>query len=217
MEKTVVIVGAGPGIGSAVAREFAAHGFLPVLMARSAERLARYQREFREEGIEVVTKVVDAARPETLQTAIAEIGEELGCPDALVYNVGVTEPDGDREITGDLLVERFRVDVASAWDAARFMATDEFAAKGGAILLTGGGFAWSFSPIPFLVPLCIDKAALNALNIMLHDRLAPRGVFVGSVLVSGVVEPGDERYDPALVAKQYWKMYEERDEWQVRY
>ena len=47
------------------------------------------------------------------------------------------------------------------------------------------------------------------MNIVLHDALAPKGIFVGSVLVSGVITPGDERYDPALIAKQYWKMYEE--------
>ena len=55
------------------------------------------------------------------------------------------------------------------------------------------------------------------MNIVLHDALAPKGIFVGSVLVSGVIAPGDERYDPALIAKQYWKMYEERDAFQVLY
>lgn len=217
MRKTLIIIGAGPGIGNAVAREFASHDFRVVLCARSKEKLDGYVKEMRDEGMEAYAKVVDAARPETLKEAIEETASELGCPDALLYNVGITEPDGDREITGDLLVERFRIDVASAWDAARFVATEDFAEKKGAIMLTGGGFAWSFAPIPFLVPLCIDKAALNALNIMLHDRLAPRGVFVGSVLVSGVVSPGDEKYDPALIAKQYWKMYAERDDYQIRY
>ena len=97
------------------------------------------------------------------------------------------------------------------------VATEQFAEKKGAILFTGGGFAKTFQPILALKPLCIDKAALNAMNIVLHYDLEPKGIFVGSVLVSGVIAPGDARYDPALIAKQYWKMYEERKEFEVVY
>ena len=114
-------------------------------------------------------------------------------------------------------MQRYQVDAASAWHCAMLVATEQFAQKKGAILFTGGGFAKTFQPILALKPLCIDKAALNAMNIVLHDALAPKGIFVGSVLVSGVITPGDERYDPALIAKQYWKMYEERDAFQVLY
>jgi len=89
--------------------------------------------------------------------------------------------------------------------------------KKGAILFTGGGFAKPFRPIPILKPLCIDKAAQNAMNIVLHYDLEPKGIFVGSVLVSGVVQPGDPKYDPALVAKQFWKMYTERTAYEVAY
>ena len=97
------------------------------------------------------------------------------------------------------------------------MATDEFAQKKGAIIFTGGGFAKTFQPILALKPLCIDKAAMNGMNIVLHAEYEPRGIFVGSVLVSGVIEKGDPKYDPALIAKQYWKMYKERKAYEVAY
>lgn len=58
---------------------------------------------------------------------------------------------------------------------------------------------------------------MNAMNILLHQELEPQGIFVGSVLVSGVIAAGDEKYDPALIAKQYWKMYAERKEYEVAY
>ena len=217
MKKTLILVGAGKGLGNAVAREFAAHDFRVVLIARSEEHLKEYADEFRKEGIEVYTKVADALHPETLTFAIGAAVAELGTPDALVYNVGITEPDGDRPITSELLMQRYQVDAASAWHCAMLVATEQFAEKKGAILFTGGGFAKTFQPILALKPLCIDKAALNAMNIVLHYDLEPKGIFVGSVLVSGVIAPGDERYDPALIAKQYWKMCEERDAFQVLY
>lgn len=215
--KTLILVGAGKGLGNAVAREFASHEFRVVLISRSEAHLKEYAEEFRSEGIETYIKTADALYPETLTKAIQEAVEELGTPDALVYNVGITQPDGEREITNELLMERYQIDAASAWHCASLVATDEFAAKKGAILFTGGGFAKTFQPILSLKPLCVDKAALNAMNIVLHHALEPRGIFVGSILVSGVIAPGDKRYDPVIIAKQYWDMYTERREFEVAY
>jgi len=217
VKKTLILIGAGKGLGNAVAKEFAAHDFRVALMARNEARLAEYVKEFAALGYEAVAKVADAAKPETLTKAIGEVVSEWGTPDALVYNVGITVPDGDREITSELLLERYQVDVASAWHSAMTVATDDFAAKKGAIIFTGGGFAKTFQPISFLKPLCIDKAALNAANIVLHHEMAPRGIFVGSVLVSGVIAEGDTKYDPTLIAKEYWKMYIERKEYEMVY
>lgn len=217
MDRTMILIGAGRGLGNAVAREFASHGFRVVLVARNEERLRDYVNELRQQGFEADFKVADAFYPETLTKAIQETAMEYGTPDALVYNVGITVPDGSREITSQLLMERYQVDAASAYHSAMVVATAEFAEKKGAIIFTGGGFAKTFQTILSLKPLCIDKAALNAMNIVLHHELEPRGIFVGSVLVSGVITPGDARYDPARIAKEYWKMYEERQEYQVLY
>ncbi len=216
-KKTIIVIGAGKGNGNAIAREFASHDFRVVLMARNREHLEEYKKEFKVEGIETYIKEMDASKPETVVSAIKETVNNLGTPDVLVYNVGVTEPDNDRKIDSKLLLERYQIDCASGWDAAMTVATDEFAKKNGAILFTGGGFAKTFAPIPFLKVLCIDKAAQNAMNIVLHHELEPKGIFVGNVLVSGVVQPGDPKYDPALVAKQFWKMYTERKEFEVAY
>lgn len=216
-KKSVIVIGAGPGLGNAVAREFAHHEFRVALVARKAPHLAKYQQAFEAEGIEVMTVAADAAKPETLTRAIETVRKAWGTPDVLVYNIGITVPDGNQPITSQLLMERYQVDVASGWHAAQLVATDEFASKKGAILFTGGGFAKTFQPILSLKPLCIDKAAMNAMNIVLHADFAPRGIFVGSVLVSGVIQKGDAKYDPALIAKQYWEMYEERGAYEVVY
>lgn len=217
MKKTLILIGAGKGLGNAVAKEFASHDFRVVLIARNKESLDEYSNEFKAEDYEVYTKVADALYPETLTKAISEVTKELGTPDALVYNVGITEPDGDRAMTNELLLQRYQIDAASAYHCANLLATEEFAAKKGAIIFTGGGFAKTFQPIPFLKALCVDKAALNAMNIVLHQAMEPMGIFVGSVLVSGAIVPGDQKYDPALIAKEYWKMYIDRKEFEVAY
>ncbi|MBT2733699.1 hypothetical protein [Bacillus sp. ISL-7] len=67
-------------------------------------------------------------------------------------------------------MQRYQIDSASAYHCANLVSTDEFAQKKGAIIITGGGFAKTFQPILALIPLCIDKAALNAMNIVLHHK-----------------------------------------------
>lgn len=129
MKKTLIIIGAGKGLGNAIAKEFAMHNFSVVLVARNKDHLKEYKKEFEDEGYETYIKVADALYPETLTKAINEVINELGTPDALVYNVGITEPDGDREITNELLLERYQIDAASAYHCARIISTEEFASK----------------------------------------------------------------------------------------
>lgn len=119
MKKTIVVVGAGNGCGNRVAEKFGQNDFRVVLMARNAEHLAQYEQEFKDKGIEVYTKVADAAKPETVTKAFDEVKAELGVPDVLFYNVGVTIPDANLTEAKDaeLLMRRYQVDVAGAYHA----------------------------------------------------------------------------------------------------
>lgn len=212
MKKTIVIIGAGSGISEGVARRFGREGFRAALVSRSEERLKALVAGLEDKGIEASYEVADCASPETLVAAL----DRMGTPDVLVYNTGITTPDPD-EINNQYLMEHFQVDVASAVVAAERTATDAFASKGGCIIFTGGGFAKTWSPIPPLMALCIDKAAMNGAAICLNDRYKDRGIFVGTILVSGAVDPADARYNPDAIAEQYWKMYTERGECSVQY
>lgn len=214
-KKTLFLVGAGKGLGNAIAKEFASHDFRVVLMARNQAHLDAYKQEFEAEGIEVYTKSADASRPETLTTAIHEAVEELGTPDAFVYNVGITEPDAGREITCELMLQRYQIDVASAYHCTNLMTTDAFAAKKGAIIYTGGASARTYATTDDFKVLRMDKSALNYMCTNLHHLLEPKGIFVGTVLIGGAIRPGDPNNDPAVLAKLYWNMYTERKEYEV--
>lgn len=212
MEKrTIFVIGAGRGLGNAIAREFAGHDFRVVLFARDAARLRSYEEEFVNEGIEVYTKTADAAFPETLTKAIREAVAETDTPDVLVYNVGNTNPDIEGEITSEYLISRFQVDVASGYHCVNIINTDTFAAKKGAILFTGGASARTYQPTTTLKALRIDKAALNQMCNILHYLLKPRGIFVGTILIGGAIRQEDPYTNPAAIAKLYWKMFCERE------
>ena len=212
-KKTIVVVGAGQGLGNHVAEKFAKENFRVVLVARRSEALAEYQKELEAKGIEVSTVACDATEAGSVKAAFEKIRVEVGTPDVLVYNVGITTPDA-QPLDEDEILRHFKADVLGAFSCIKAVATDEFAEKQGAILLTGGVAA--VSPFPGYTCLAIDKAALRGLTLAMHNELEPKGIFVGTVMVCGIVG-GSEHFDPANIAETYWQMYQERKDWEVRF
>ncbi|MBP5775924.1 MAG: SDR family NAD(P)-dependent oxidoreductase [Prevotella sp.] len=212
-KKTIVVVGAGQGLGNHVAEKFAKENFRVVLVARRSEALAEYQKEFATKGIEVGTVACDATDAESVKAAFEKIHAEVGTPDVLVYNVGITTPDA-QPLDEQEVLRHFKADVLGAFSCIKAVATDEFAEKKGAILLTGGVAA--VSPFPGYTCLAIDKAALRGLTLAVHKELEPKGIFVGTVMVCGIIG-GNEHFAPANIAEKFWQMYQERKEWEVRF
>lgn len=212
-KKTIVVVGAGQGLGNHVAERFATEDFRVVLVARRSEALAEYKQSFEAKGYETSTVACDVTDAESVKAAFEKIHAEVGTPDVLVYNVGITSPD-EQPLTEQDIIRHFTADVVGAYSCIKAVVTDEFAAKKGAILLTGG--VACLSPFPGYLCLSMDKGALRGLALAMHNELAPRGIFVGTVMVCGIIG-GNEHFAPANIAESYWQMYQERKDWEVRY
>lgn len=213
MKKTIFVLGAGKGCGNSVAKKFGENGFRVVLMARNADNLARYEKEFADSGIEVYTKTADASKPYTVTAAFDELKNRFGTPDVLFYNVGITIPDSDvKDKDVDWIVDRYMADTAGAYHAIQQVLGEEFSKKNGTILITGGGLA--LYPMYDYLPLSMDKAALRAMCIALHEDLKKHNVFLGTVTVTDVIAPG-EKCDSKLLAEDFWKLYTNRDECEI--
>lgn len=213
-KKTIVVIGAGHGLGNHVAKRLGQENFRVILMARNGQALKAYQEQFAGEGIETHIYETDAAKPESLTAALVQMIQQFGAPDVLVYNVGITAADDPVTMDSAELMRHYQTDVASAYTCAKLVANEEFAKKNGAIIFTGGGLATH--PTAQFVPLSLDKAALRALAYILHDELTPQGIFVGTVTVCGSIGI-DTYFAPAQIAEAYWKMYNERGACEVRY
>lgn len=213
-KKTIVVVGAGQGLGNHVAKRFGREGFRVILMARNEQALKGYEQKFAAEGIETHSFVADAERPETLTKAFEQVIQQLGTPDVLVYNVGITTPDKPGQIDNSELLRRYQVDVASAYHCISQVVDEEFGQKKGTILVTGGGLA--LYPSVAYLPLSLDKAALRAMVYALHEALKLRNIFVGTVTVCGAIG-GDGFFAPSRIAESYWKMYNERGACEIVY
>ena len=87
--RTALITGASAGIGAALARVFAAHGFDLVLTARRAERLTALADALSGTyGVKALAMPADLARPETCANLVDALERGSLAIDALVNNAG---------------------------------------------------------------------------------------------------------------------------------
>lgn len=214
MMKALFVIGAGPGLGNAVAKNFAQHGFQVVLMARNSKHLSRYQEDFTQAGIEVATQIIDVSVEDSIKQAYANAVKAYGQPDVLFYNVGMITPIKGQP-TVKQLIEHYRTDVVGAYTLIQAAVNDEqFVAKPRTILVTGGGLA--FHPSAKYLPLSVDKAALRTMVQALHPELAKRGTFLGIVNVVGGISYSP-KYMPGKIADQFWQLYQDQSGFEVTY
>jgi NAD(P)-dependent dehydrogenase (short-subunit alcohol dehydrogenase family) len=92
----IAVVGAGPGIGEAVAHRFAAEGFVVALLARTEEALQTMAKNINSDvGTDTAHYYITDLRIEdTVISSFKRIREELGPVNVLVYNAGARRVNG---------------------------------------------------------------------------------------------------------------------------
>ena len=208
----LLIVGAGPGIATAVATRFGREGMPVTLIARRDATLVDARDRLAVAGVtEVHTVTADAADPVQLDAALDKASAERGAPEVLVYNAGWIRFDKPGELDRQGHLDAYAVNVLGALDVAARLAPEMAQAGGGTILFTGG----MPTPLPALVSLSLGKAALRALAEMLAAEYAAAGVHVATVTVAGAVEPGSA-FDPERIAEHYWRLHTQPvEQWQT--
>src|SRR3569833_3135320 len=90
MSKVCLVIGAGPGIGQAVAYAFAHEGYDIAMIARNPGKLAEACALIRNKtGREVRAYEGDAGNPRSLKTAIGRVRRVLGDVEVMIYNAAV--------------------------------------------------------------------------------------------------------------------------------
>lgn len=204
MANTALIIGAGPGVGLAVARRFGREGFTLGLIARRQEQLDVYIRELADAGMTALGFPADAGDTTALAGAIAGAKAALGAPSVLVYNAAAARMSKASEIAPETVMNDFAVSVVGAIIAAQAVIPEMRAAGAGTILLTGGGF--SLYPNANFASLSIGKAGIRSLAFAMGDELEPQGIHVATVTILGTVAP-DTAFDPDTIAEHYWALH----------
>lgn len=225
MSSTLVVFGHGPGISTAVARRFGAGGHRIALVARSADRLAAAVQELRSEGITAHAFPWDLSDPGSMGALLDQIRGEVGTIGALHWNVY----RGTRADLTGVSPDEFRAVMdtsVTSLVAAVQAALPDLESNQGMVLVTGGGFAFYDQGVNrFAVSvgssvLAVAKAAQHKTVGLLHELLAPKGVYVGQVTVTAVVkgtafDQGWGTLEASTVAERFWQLAQERREIQV--
>ena len=193
------------------AKKFGKEGFKVALISRRIESLQQYENELNNDGIEAKGFAGDASSVESLRTAIGGVIKTYGKMDVLLYNAVSGKTGKPTKLSADRLVEDFKVSVAGALVSVKevipFM-------ENGTILLTGGGLA--LQPYADYAFLAIGKAGIRNLAYSLHQELGPKGIYVGTLTIKGVVKE-DTYFSPANIADAFYRMYENQNETEILY
>jgi len=208
----LVIIGAGPGVSSGIARKFGNHGFRVVLVSRTQRSLENITKGLHEQNIESYGVIGDASEPDSLKKAFEQIKSEFGATAVLVYNVANIVPGDPLSLTEQQLINDFKVNTVGALTSAQQVITEMIERKEGTLFFTGGEIA--LNPNPHYTSLSLGKAAIRSLALSLADTLSPHGIYVGQVLIADHVKKGTF-YDPDRIADVYWNLYINRDQKEV--
>jgi NAD(P)-dependent dehydrogenase (short-subunit alcohol dehydrogenase family) len=176
--RTVVVTGAGRGIGLAVVEAFLAAGSRVV--AGSRERTEALDALVKQ-GAELTVVEVDLATPDGPAALVAEAVAVHGGVDVLVNNVGAVRPriDGFLAVTDEDWEWTFTVNFMAAVRTTRAALPH--------LLATGAGRVVTVSsvnarlPDPLVIDYGAAKAALTNFCKALSKEVGPRGVRVNTI------------------------------------
>ena len=219
--KVIIVFGHGPGISDAVARRFGREGFRVALVARNAERLERAAAELGKDGITAKAFPCDVANAEAVTALVKDVRQALGPVSVLHWNAYVGSA-GD-PTTCTIEDARRAVDVSTfGMIAAVQAALPDLKTNRGAVLVTGGGFAFFDPKVDAAATslgamgLAVAKAAQKKATGLLHQRLKADGIFVGEVVVMGMVkgtafDHGNAALEAKDIAQRFWTLHQARD------
>lgn len=221
------IVGAGDGLGRALAARFAREGFTLALLSRTAagSQAALTAATLAAPGLPHAFHSADATQPERLQGALERVAAESGEIDVLIYNArggyAMQEP---LDVGFDELEEILRLEVIGAFAAAKAVMPAMIARGRGSVIYSSATAAFRGSATNPL--FAIGKFGLRALAQSLAKAYAQRGVHVAHMRldctldVPMVREWLGERFDVEQtancddVAETYWWVHQQpRSAW----
>lgn len=160
MTKTILITGAGSGIGRATARAFLAAGWRVALMGRRADTLTETAA-----GQAALILTGDVGNPADVDAAFARIAAEWGRLDALFNNAGISLPGKPiDEIAVDDWLQLCQTNITGMFLTARaaFGLMRRQDPQGGRIINNGSISA--HVPRPGSVPYTMSKHAVTGLT-----------------------------------------------------
>jgi NAD(P)-dependent dehydrogenase (short-subunit alcohol dehydrogenase family) len=200
---SIVIVGAGPGLGSAMAKRFANGGWNVALLANRQEVLDDGAAELEPLGVKLCPVLADVTDGDAVQRACAVVHDKLGVPSVVVYNASIFQPEPALELSIDALRLALNLHVVGAFHTAKSAVDLMRPAGRGVLVFTVNTLATH--PEAASTALSIGKGAQLNLALSLDLELADTGLHVAIVTITQPIKAGTA-FDPANIAEVYWRI-----------
>jgi NAD(P)-dependent dehydrogenase (short-subunit alcohol dehydrogenase family) len=216
---TLAIIGAGPGMGLAIARTFGSRGFDVALIARTKEKLDTLVDRLGQDGIKAAAFPADILDRTALTDALDGVRARFGGIDVLEYSPAPHSPvpgfalATPSEVTVDNLQLQVEYSFYGAVAATRAVLPAMREAGAGTLLFTTGG--GSVDPVPMFGNVNAAQAALRNWVLNLDKELTGTGVHAAHVAINvwigGGGPEGSPTATPEQIAPLYWDLHEHRD------
>ncbi|MBA2465887.1 MAG: SDR family oxidoreductase [Nocardioidaceae bacterium] len=210
-QPVLVVIGAGPGLGAAVARRFGRSGHSVALASRDETRLEQLGTTLQQEGITAGWTAVDITDHDALHAAVTRFGGFSNRIDVLHFNPSAFREKDPLQLTPAELLEDVALGVGGLLTAVQ--AARPFMSAGARVIATGSSA--SDRPWHRAASLGVQKAGLRNLVRSVDATLSDHGIRAVTVTVNGTLAAGTP-FDPEHVADAIHDAAGQREEaWQV--
>ncbi len=199
-------VGVRWGVGGAIAQKFAKEGFFVVLTTRNAANASALEIAIREQGGESMIVELDLVSSDSISTAFAQIREQAGDPDVLVYNAGYLEGRDlppEKELLENMPVEIFDTAQHIASRGPFLVAKEVLPAMRGrgegSFLISNNAMSLRGRKRETGQSLYYPRVMMRTLAQVLTEEYSEHGVHVANIVIDGLIDsPGTRSLPIAL-------------------
>ena len=186
--RVCLVVGAGDGVGGAIARAFAAEGLLVCVTrrARNLDRLEELAASIRDAGGKAHAFGVDARSEEEMAELFARIERELGPLEVVVFNIGANVRFDIRDTSARVFTKVWEMACFAGFLTGREAAKVMVPRGAGSILFTGA--TASMRGAAGFAAFSAAKSGLRAVAQSMARELGPQGIHVAHVVIDGAID-----------------------------
>ncbi len=206
--KTILVTGAGRGIGRSLATHFAGKGANLALLDRNAEDVAQTESHCTELGIVARSYIADAANEDSVVGTMDQVSHDFGRLDGLINNAGIVRDAmlikvKDGQVIGKMTLEQWQsvidVNLTGVFLCAREAAQRMISHSAGGVIVNVSSISKAGNAGQ--TNYSAAKAGVAAMTVVWAKELARYNIRVGAVAPGFIRTPMVESMKPDALAK----------------